>query len=81
MEGINYHICIVVRIAFQTDSQVPLLSMFILTFHKLQEHHVLTFDSFQITKGITVSNTQEVVFENMECFLLFDVSKIDPNRI
>ena len=29
IEGINYHICIVARIAVQTDCQVPLLSIYV----------------------------------------------------
>ena len=62
IEGINYHICIVARIAVQTDCQVPLLSIYV-HFDISQASRKPSSHFWPFFKGITVSNIQEVVFE------------------
>ena len=62
MEGINYHICIVARIAVQTDCQVLLLSIYVhLDISQASRKPSSHFWPF--LKGITVSNIKEIVFE------------------
>ena len=62
IEGINYHICIVARIAVQTDCQVPLLSIYV-HFDISQASRKPSSHFWPFFKGITVSKIQEVVFE------------------